>query len=57
MDPTVAYVTTLRMMRDYQQTIDSLLARIAELEAQVQAQQHINGVVHAPEEAKDAAQA
>lgn len=43
MDPTLMLVTTLRLVRDYQQTIDALVARIALLEAQVQ-QQHPDGV-------------
>lgn len=49
MDPTLVLITTLRVMRDYQQTIDSLLARIAELEAQ----QRANGVVRTTQEVPD----
>jgi prefoldin subunit 5 len=42
MDPALVLVTIIRMMRDYQQTIDALQARVAELEA---AQRSNNGVV------------
>lgn len=49
MDPAFVLVITLRVMRDYQQTIDSLLARIAELEAQ----QRANGVVPTAQEVPD----
>jgi len=50
MDTAIILVVIVRMMRDYQQTIDALQVRVAELEA---AQRSSNGVV-AQSEVKDA---
>jgi type II secretory pathway component PulJ len=50
MDSALILVTIVRMMRDYQQTIDALQARVAELEA---AQRSNNGVAR-PAEVADA---
>jgi hypothetical protein len=50
MDAVLVLVAIVRMMRDYQQTIDALTARVAELEA---AQRSGNGIA-TPAEIKDA---